>query len=149
MWGCLMYVDNLDETKLKTIQELEKELPGALLALACRRYDEPEAESSSVSHLKPVSLTPDQHRKLAALEDKLGFCLFAVENPESLYVLEAKLAPNVWRKVTKVYPDIRELKDFYLEREEAHNAKSRLKRILGTKPEFRSRKKPIRNRKVG
>jgi hypothetical protein len=63
-------------------------------------------------------------------------------------VLEAKLAPNVWREVTKVYPEIKELKEFYIEREEAHNAKSRLKRILGTKPEFRSRKKPIRNRKI-
>lgn len=142
-----MYIDNLDDIKLKTIQELEKDLPGALLALACRAYDG-EKILPAVSHLKPATLTPEQREKLMALEDKLGFCLFAVENVESLYVLEAKLAPNVWHKVTKVYPDIKDLKDFYLEREDAHNAKSRLKRILGTKPEYRSRKKPIRNRKI-
>lgn len=140
-----MYLENLDEEKLKSIRKLERELPGSLLALACRKYDPARA---SKRHLKPACLTKEQLNKLSALENELGFCLFAVEENESLYVLEAKLAPNVWKKVTEVYPAIKDLEAFYLEREAAHDAKSRLKRILGNKAKYNVQKKPLRNRKI-
>ena len=74
-------------------------------------------------------------------------CLIAVEKKEALYVLEAKLAPNAWERVDKVYPEIKDVKAYYPDEESAKLSRGALKNLLQS-AKMKEKKKPIRVRKV-
>ena len=102
------------------------------------------------SSFKIVKLSEDEVKAIKSLEKSLGdrFCLLAVEKTQELYVLEAKLAPNYWERVDKVYPEIEGLRAYYDSKEDAHLAKSSLKSLLAGKLKGSLEKRPIRIRKV-
>lgn len=58
--------NNINESTLKTIQDLEKDLGKTLLAFACH-------------NLKPSALSSDQLQKVQEVEKKLGVSLVAVD----------------------------------------------------------------------
>ncbi len=104
-----------------------------------------------MSHTSRIAnLKPEEIEAIKRLEESLGnrFCLLAVEKIESLYVLEAKIAPNVWEPVHKVYPQIEGLKAYYCSEEDAKLAKSSLKALLTGKLKGSLEKRPIRIRKI-
>jgi hypothetical protein len=98
-----------------------------------------------------ASLNPEDVEEIQRLEKKLGptICLVAVEKTETIYALEAKMAPNEWRRVDAVYPEIKDLKAFYDEHEMVKAAKGWLKGFLINNNLFpKPKKRPIRIRKV-
>lgn len=97
-----------------------------------------------------AKLKPEEIEAIRRLEENLGnrFCLLAVEKLESLYVLEAKVAPNAWERIDKVYPEIEGLKAYYLSEEDARLAKASIKSLLMGKLRGSLEKRPIRIRKV-
>lgn len=99
---------------------------------------------------KFADLSDEKIAIIRDLEDKLGdnICLVAMEKTGSLYALEAKLGPNNWERVDKVYPEIKDLRPYYASKEDAHLTKSSLKKLLATKKNLKERKLPIRMRKV-
>jgi hypothetical protein len=83
------------------------------------------------------------------LEKKLGdICLLAVQKNEALYVLEAKLEPNLWEPIELVYPEIDNLKAYYSTEDEARLAKGALKNYLIARKKRGIIKRPIRVRKI-
>lgn len=99
-------------------------------------------------NVKVASLPPEDLEAIRAFEKTLSsdVCLLAVEKSEALYVLEAKLAPNRWRRVDKTYPEISDLKAFYDRHQDAHEAKAALKAFLNSAGARNITKHPIRIR---
>ncbi len=102
------------------------------------------------SSFKIVKLSEEEVKAIKSLEQNLGgrFCLLAVEKAGGLYVIEAKLGPNHWERVDKVYSEIEGLKAYYTSKEDAQIAKSSLKSLLSGKLKGTLKKRPIRIRKV-
>ncbi len=102
------------------------------------------------SSFKIVKLSEEEIKAIRSLERNLGgrFCLLAVEKADELYVIEAKLGPNNWERVDRVYPEIEGLKAYYTSKEDAHLAKSSLKSLLSGRLKGTLKKRPIRIRKV-
>ncbi|SFM79845.1 hypothetical protein [Thermodesulforhabdus norvegica] len=100
--------------------------------------------------IRIARLNDEEVRVIRELEKNLGdrFCLLAVEKLKALYVLEAKLGPNRWERVDRVYPEIEGLKAFYCSEEDARLAKSALKSLLTGKMKHSLTKRPIRIRKI-
>ncbi len=63
---------------------------------------------------KVADLNEEKLKNIQALEKDLGenICLVAIEKTGSLYVLEAKVAPNVRERVDKVYPELENLRAY-------------------------------------
>ena len=103
-----------------------------------------------MSELKIAEISEEKIETIRSLEKKLGdkVCLVALEKTGSLYVLEAKLAPNVWERVDNVYPEIENLRAYYTAKEDAHLTKSSLKKLLSTRKNLINKKHPIRVRKI-
>ncbi len=106
---------------------------------------------TGLEDLKIAALSPEDLKTIRTLEKKLGptVRLVAVESKDVLYALEAKMAPNVWRPVDAVYPEIKDIKAYYGNQDAAREAKGWLKsflinNILKPKPQ----KRPIRIRQV-
>jgi len=78
------------------------------------------------------------------LDDKI--CLLAVEKEGALYVLEAKIAPNRWKRIDHAYPEIEHLRAFYQSHENARDAKAALKAFLNSPKGKAFHKRPIRIR---
>lgn len=99
---------------------------------------------------KIVKLKPEEVEAIRRLEENFGnrFCLLAVEKVESLYVLEAKVASNVWERIDKVYPELEGLKAYYSSEEDAKLAKASVKSLLAGKLKGLVEKRPIRIRKL-
>ena len=99
---------------------------------------------------KVADLNEEKLKDIQALEKDLGenICLVALEKTGSLYVLEAKIAPNVWERVNEVYPELENLKAYYTSKEDAHLTKSSLKKLLNSKKKQSLNKWPIRMRKI-
>ena len=99
---------------------------------------------------KIAEISEEKIETIRSLEKKLGdkVCLVALEKTGSLYVLEAKLAPNLWERVDKAYPEIGNLRAYYTSKEDAHITKSSLKKLLGSKKNLKNKKHPIRMRKI-
>lgn len=99
---------------------------------------------------KIAKLKPEEIEAIRRLEESFGnrFCLLAVEKAESLYVLEAKVAPNVWERIDKVYPQLEGLKPYYSSEEDAKLAKASVKSLLVGKLKGLVEKRPIRIRKL-
>jgi hypothetical protein len=99
--------------------------------------------------LKIAELSLKDIEAIKALEKELGdVCLVAVERKDAIFLLEAKMAPNVWEPVDKVYPEIKGLKVFYSDEDTAKLAKSALKSLLNAKKSEQIQKRPIRIRKI-
>lgn len=101
--------------------------------------------------VKIASLPAANIDDIKRLERKLGdgVCLLAVEPTGALYVLEAKMAPNVWERVDRAYPELEELKPYYRDPQDAHVAKSSLKMLFNGRMNHHMTKRPIRLRKIG
>ena len=99
---------------------------------------------------KVADLSKEKLEDIRILESKLGdnICLVAMEKTGSMYVLEAKLAPNVWERVDKVYPELENLRSYYISQEDAHLTKSSLKKLLNSPVKRNLKKRPIRIRKI-
>lgn len=99
-------------------------------------------------NVKVASLPPEDLESIRAFEKTLSgnICLLAVEKSEALYVLEAKLAPNRWKRVDRTYPEISDLKAFYDRHQDAHEAKAALKAFLNSAGARNITKRPIRIR---
>ena len=99
-------------------------------------------------NVKVAELSPDELKAVRDLEKTLGgkVCLLAVEKEGALYVLEAKIAPNRWERIDRVYPEIEGLKDFFQRHEDAHDAKAALKSFLNSPRAKALQKRPIRIR---
>ena len=98
--------------------------------------------------VKAAQLSPAELNAIRDLEKTLGdkVCLLAVQKEGALYVLEAKLAPNRWKRVDRVYPEIENLKPFFQRHEDAHDAKAALKSFLNSAKGRTLNKRPIRIR---
>ena len=100
-----------------------------------------------MSEVKIAQLSDEDLEAVRLLEKKLNnrVCLVAVEK-ETVYVLEAKLGPNVWQRADEVYP-IENLRVFYKNEEDAIAAKAGLKSLLNSK-QFKDKvkKRPLRVR---
>jgi len=66
-----------------------------------------------------------------------------------MFVLEAKLAPNEWQQVDRVYPEIPQIKSFFRFEDDAKDFKAKLKNVIKQTNGVKENKKPIRIRKVG
>jgi len=99
-------------------------------------------------NVKVAELSPDELKAVRDLEKTLGgkVCLLAVEKEGALYVLEAKIAPNRWERIDRVYPEIEGLKAFFQRHEDAHDAKAALKSFLNSAKAKQLQKRPIRIR---
>jgi len=99
---------------------------------------------------KVADLNEEKLKNIQELEKDLGenICLVAIEKTGSLYVLEAKVAPNVWERVDKVYPELENLRAYYTLQEDAHLTKSSLKKLLNSQIKQKLKKWPIRMRKI-
>lgn len=97
-----------------------------------------------------AKLKPEEIEAIRKLEETFGnrFCLLAVEKLEGLYVLEAKVAPNVWERIDKVYPQLEGLKVYYTSEDDAKIAKASVKSLLSGKLKGLVEKRPIRIRKL-
>ncbi|MGD8251828.1 MAG: hypothetical protein PVH30_02750 [Desulfobacterales bacterium] len=73
-------------------------------------------------------------------------CLVAVEKGKALYVLEAKLGPNQWQRIDRVYPEIEGITAYFSDPEAAKTAKSSLKTFLLSGKTRSLIKRPIRIR---
>ncbi len=101
--------------------------------------------------IKIARLSPEDIAVIRALERKLGdnICLVAVEKKEVIYALEAKLAPNQWRRVDQVYPEIEGLKAYFSDYDKAKDAKNSLKSyLLSPKAKRLFKKYPLRIRQI-
>ncbi len=99
--------------------------------------------------LKMAQISSSELEEIKALEKKLGdICLIAVERSDAIYVLEAKLGPNDWEAVDKVYPEIEKLRAFYGDEETAKLSKGALKSFLNASKDFKDKKKPVRIRRI-
>jgi hypothetical protein len=98
--------------------------------------------------VKVAKLSPKDLAAIRAFEQTLEshVCLLAVEREGALYVLEAKLAPNLWERVDAVYPGIDGLRSFYKTQDEARDAKAALKNLLNHARDRQFAKRPIRIR---
>lgn len=106
---------------------------------------------TGLDDLKIAVLSPEDLETIRSLEKKLGanIRLVAVETKNVLYTLEAKMAPDQWERVDKVYPQIKGINAFYMEHDAAREAKGWLKGFLinnTLKP--KPQKRPIRIRQV-
>ena len=99
---------------------------------------------------KVADLTEEKIENIRELESKLGdnICLVAMERAGAIYVLEAKLAPNAWERVDKVYPELENLRAYYVSQEDAHLTESSLKKLLNGPVKQKLKKRPIRIRKI-
>ncbi len=99
-------------------------------------------------NVKVAQLSPAEIKAIRDLEKSLGgkVCLLAVEKEGALYVLEAKLAPNHWERIDRVYPEIPDLRAFFRRHEDAHDAKAALKSFLNSPRARAFQKRPIRIR---
>lgn len=99
---------------------------------------------------KVADLPEEKIKNIRELESKLGdnICLVAMERAGAIYVLEAKLGPNLWERVDKVYPELESLKAYYVSQEDAHLTKSSLKKLLNGPAKQKFKKRPIRIRKI-
>ena len=99
--------------------------------------------------LKIAALSSKDIEAIRALEKELGdVCLVAVEKKDAIFLLEAKVGPNVWEPVDQVYPEIKGLKVFYSDEDTAKLAKSALKSLLNAKKSEQIQKRPIRINKI-
>ncbi len=101
--------------------------------------------------LKIAELSSEDLETIKALERKLGnnIRLVAVENKDVIYTLEAKLAPNHWHRVDRIYPEIKGFKAIYSDQVSAKEAKTYLKNFLITnKGKNGIKKRPIRIRQI-
>ena len=99
--------------------------------------------------LKMAQISSSELEEIKALEKKLGdICLIAVEKSDAIFVLEAKIGPNEWKSVDKVYPEIERLRAFYGDEETAKLSKGALKSFLNASNDFKGRKKPVRIRRI-
>jgi hypothetical protein len=98
--------------------------------------------------IKVAKLTQEDLKAIRDLEKSLGgkVCLLAVEKEGALYVLEAKMAPNRWKRVDHAYPEISDLRAFFKNHDDAHDAKASLKSFLSSPKGKTLRKHPIRIR---
>lgn len=106
---------------------------------------------ADLDDVKIACLNAEDIKTIQTLERKLGagICLVAVEKKDVLYALEAKLAPNQWQRVDRVYQDIEGLKAYFNNYEAAREAKAALKRFLIQQQKTRNlAKRPIRIRQV-
>ena len=102
-----------------------------------------------MADIRMADLTPEELKEVRALEEKLGgICLLAVEKSEALYAVEAKMEANVWMTVDRVYPEIKHLKSYYDNKEDALLAKSALKNLIRGGRRVREKKRPIRVRQL-
>lgn len=99
---------------------------------------------------KVADLTEDKIKNIQDLEKQLGdnICLIAIEKFGELYVLEAKIAPNLWERADRVYPEIKDLRAYYTAHEDAHITKSSLKKLLNSPVKKALLKRPLRIRRV-
>ena len=99
-------------------------------------------------NIKVAKLTDEDLKAIRDLEKALGdkVCLLAVEKEGALYVLEAKMAPNRWKRIDHVYPEIDRLRAFFQNHEDAHDAKAALKSFLNSPKGKVFTKRPIRIR---
>ena len=99
-------------------------------------------------NIKVAKLTPEDLKAIRDLEKSLGdqVCLLAVEKEGALYVLEAKMAPNRWKRIDQVYPEIKDLQAFFQNHEDAHDAKAAIKSFLNSPKGKTFQKRPIRIR---
>lgn len=106
---------------------------------------------SEFDDLKMAVLDSKDLEMIQRLEKKLGpdIRLVAVQHKDVLYVLEAKMAPNVWDRVDFVYPEIKGIKAYYNNPDVAKEAKGWLKGFLiNNNLSPKPRKRPIRVRQV-
>jgi hypothetical protein len=99
-------------------------------------------------NVKVAQLSPEELKAIRDLEKTLNdaVCLLAVEKKGALYVLEAKMAPNRWKRIDRVYPEIEDLQAFFQRHEDAHDAKAALKSFLNSPKAKSLQKRPIRIR---
>lgn len=99
-------------------------------------------------NVRVAQLSPAELQAIRDLEKSLGnkVCLVAVEKEGALYVLEAKLGPNQWERINRVYPEIPDLRAYFRRHEDAHDAKAALKSFLNSNKAKHLRKRPIRIR---
>lgn len=64
-----------------------------------------------------------------------------------LFILEAKIAPNIWEDIQTVYPQ-NEIFSLYKTKEEANTAKTKLKSLLTVRWKGKFKKYPIRIRVI-
>ena len=101
--------------------------------------------------LEFADLSAEEMAVVAAAEKKLppDVRLVAVKRASEMYALEAKLAPNEWLRVDKVYPEIEGLKSFYSDADACKTAKAVLKNFLiNNKLKPQPKKRPIRIRVI-
>lgn len=99
-------------------------------------------------NVKVAQLSDSDLKAIRDLEKALGssVCLLAVEKEGALYALEAKVAPNRWQRIDRVYPEIEKLQAFFQRLEDAHDAKAALKSFLNSPKGKTLYKRPIRIR---
>ncbi len=108
-----------------------------------------QSNEKTIKNLKIADLSPENLQAIQDLEARLGdICLIAAEKVKEVYILEAKLGPNKWVSVDKVYPEIQGLKAVFFTEEDAKNSKGALKSLLNSNENFKRKKKPIRVRKL-
>lgn len=99
--------------------------------------------------MEVAELSEEDIEAIRALEKRLGdICLVAVKKGDAFYILEAKVAPNVWEPVDKVYPGIENLRAYYSHEEAAKLSKGALKSFLASTKKGTLKKRPIRIRKI-
>ena len=96
---------------------------------------------------KIAEINENKLKDIQALEKQLGdnICLVALEKTGSLFVLEAKLAPNIWERVDKVYPELENLRAYFLSQEDAHLTKSSLKKLRSQRTKTLNKIKSLSN----
>ena len=105
----------------------------------------------NLDDVKIAELSSKDIETIRTLEKKLGsdICLVAVKKKDVLYALEAKLAPNQWKRVDQVYPEITDLKAYYGDYQRAKESKAALKRLLiGHRRHPPLQKRPLRIRQI-
>lgn len=101
-----------------------------------------------MNQIRMAQLNEEDIQAIRSLETRLGrVCLLAVERRDAIYALEAKIAPNIWKPVDQVYPEIEDLQAYYLDEESARVSKGSLKRFLAAK-DTKNGKRPIRIRTI-
>jgi hypothetical protein len=106
---------------------------------------------SDLEKITIVNLSEEYLKAIRDLEKKIGddVCLVAIHKRDVLYVIEAKLSPNVWNRVDIVYPEIKNLKSYYNDYNNAKLSKSSLKTFLiNNKVKLNLIKRPIRIRQI-
>jgi hypothetical protein len=101
--------------------------------------------------LKIAELSPEDIEIIQSLEDKLGpgIRLVAVKSDAILYALEAKMGPNHWERVDRVYPEISGIQAYFADEGLAKEAKAMLKGfIVSNKLSPKPKKRPIRVRQI-